>query len=90
MMAGDSNRRATSSSEPCVDSNLDELVSELEFTLMVSNDAGLESREDGLDEWGDVEARGDKCGRARGMIRYGCIRQPTGIHRKAEIIPVSV
>jgi hypothetical protein len=89
MIADDSNRKATSSSEPCVDSDPDELVSELEFTLMAPNEAGLERREDGPDE-GDGEARGDMCGRARGMIRYGCIRQPISIHRKAEIIPVSV
>jgi hypothetical protein len=90
MISDDSNRRATSSSEPCVDSDSDELVSELEFTLIAPNEAGLESKEDGPDEWGDGEARGDKRGRARGTIRYGCIRQPIGIHRKAEIIPVSV
>jgi hypothetical protein len=92
MIADDSNRRATSSSEPCIDSDSDpdELVSELEFTLMAPNEAGLECREDGPDEWGDGEARGDKCGRARGTIRYGRIRQPIGIRRKAEILPVSV
>jgi hypothetical protein len=90
MISDDSNRRATSSSEPWVDSDPDELMSELEFTLMAPNEAGLESREDEPDEWEDGEARGDKCGRARGTIRYGCIRQPIGIHRKAEIIPVSV
>src|SRR6266852_8852968 len=90
MNSGDSNRRATSSSEPWVDSDPDELVSELEFTLMTPSEAGLESREDGPDEWGDGEARGDKCGRARGTIRYGYIRQLICIHRKAEIIPVSV
>jgi hypothetical protein len=88
MIADDSNRRATSS-EPWVDSDPDELVSELEFTLMAPNEAGLESREDGPEEWGDGEARGDMCGRARGTIRYGGIRQPIGIHRKAEVIPVS-
>ena len=82
MVADDSNRRATSSSEPCVDSDPDELVSELEFTLMAPNEAGLESREDGPDEWGDGEARGDNCGRARGTIRYEYIRQPISIHRK--------
>jgi hypothetical protein len=65
-------------------------VPELEFMLMVPNKAGLESREDGPDEWGDGEARGDKCGIARGTIRYGYIRQPIGIHRKVEILPVSV
>jgi len=69
MIADDSDRRATSPSEPCVDSDSDELVSELEFTLMAPNDAGLECREDGPGEWGDGETRGDKCGRARGMIR---------------------
>lgn len=90
MIADDSNRRATSSSEPWVDSDPDELMSELEFTLMAPNETGLETREDGPDEWEDGEARGDKCGRARGTIRYGCIRQPIGIHRNAEIIPVSV
>jgi len=90
MIADDSYIRAASSSEPCVDSDPDELGSELEFTLMASNDAGLESRVDGLDEWGDGEARGDKCGRARGTIRYGCIHQPIGIDQKTEIIPVSV
>jgi hypothetical protein len=58
-------------------------VSELEFTLMAPNDAGLESREDGPGEWGDGEARGDKCGRVRGTIRYVCTRQPIGIDRKA-------
>ena len=89
MIVGDSNRRATSSSELCVDSDLDDLVSELEFTLMAPNEAGLESGEDELDEWVG-EARGDKCGRARGTIRYRCIRQTICIHRKAEIIPVSV
>jgi len=90
MIADDSNRTATSSSEPCVDSESDELVPELEFTLMAPNEAGLESGEDGPDVWGAGEARGDKCGSARGTIRYGCIRQPTSIHRKTEILPVSV
>ena len=80
MIADGSNRRATSSSEPCIDSDPDEPVSELEFTLMALNEAGLESREDEHDEWGDGEARGDKCGRARGTIRYGYIRQHIGIH----------
>ena len=51
MNSGNSNRRATSSSEPYVDSNPNELVSELEFTLMTPNEAGLESREDGPNEW---------------------------------------
>jgi hypothetical protein len=92
MIADGSNRRTTSSSEPCVDSDSDpdELVSELEFTLMAPNEAGLECREDGPDEWGDGETRGDKCGRVRGMIRYGRIRQPKGIRRNVKIIPVSV
>jgi hypothetical protein len=90
MIADGSDRRATSSSEPCVDSDPDELVPELEFTLMAPNEADREDREDGPNEWGDGEARGDMCGRARGTIRYGCICQPIGIHRKAEIIPVSV
>lgn len=90
MIADGSGRRATSSSEPCVDSDPDVLLSKLEFTLMASNEAGRESREDGPDDWGDGEARGDMCGRARGTIRYGWIRQPMAIHQKVEIIPVSV
>jgi hypothetical protein len=90
MIADDPNRRDISSSEPCINSDSDELVSELEFTLIAPNEAGLESREDGPDEWEGGESRGDKCGRARGTIRYICIRQPMGIHQKAEIIPVSV
>jgi hypothetical protein len=90
MIVDDSNRRETSSSEPCVDSDPDELVTESEFTLMAPNEAGLESREDGPDKWEGGEDRGDKRGRARGTIRCGCIRQHIDIHRKAEIIPVSV
>ena len=72
MIGGDSSRRGTSSSELCVDSDPDDLVPELEFTLMAPNEAGLESREDEPDEWGVGEARGDKFGRARGTIRYEC------------------
>ena len=41
MIADDSDRRSTSSSEPCVDFDSDELVSELEFMLMAPNEAGL-------------------------------------------------
>ena len=89
MIADDSNRRAASSSEPCVDSDPDEVVSELEFTLMAPNEAGLERREEGPDDW-DGEARGDMCGRARGTIRYGCTCQHISTYQTAEIIPVSV
>src|SRR6266446_4036742 len=83
-----SERRATSSSEPCVDSDLVELPSELESTLMAPNEAGLESGEDESDGRRDGEARGGKCGRARGTTRYGCTRQPIDIHGKAEVLRV--
>lgn len=56
---------------------------------MASNEAGLENRKGRPDEWGDGETRGDKPRRAHDTIHYGCISQPIGIHRKAEIIPVS-
>jgi hypothetical protein len=65
-----SDRRATSSSERCLESDPDELLlSELSSTLMTPNEAGRDRGEDGPDKWGDGEARGDKCGRVRRMIR---------------------
>jgi len=74
--------RATSSFEPCVDSDPDKLVSELEFMLMAPNEASLKSKEDGPNEWGNGEARGNKCRRAHGTIRYEChfFCQPISIH----------
>jgi hypothetical protein len=59
-----SDRRATSSSEPCIDSDPDELLSELASTLMTPNEASRETGEDLRDKWRDGAARGDKFGRA--------------------------
>lgn len=70
MISDDPDRRATSSSEPCMDSDSDELLSELASTLMAPNEAGLEIGEEGPDKWMDAgEARGDKCGRVRRRAR---------------------
>jgi len=59
-MIADSSDRSVTSSEPPVDSDSDELLSELEFKLMAPNEAGLDCGEDRSDEWLDREASGDK------------------------------
>jgi hypothetical protein len=53
MISDDSDRRTTSSSEPCIDSDPDELLTELTSTLMTPKEAGRESGEDGPDKRGD-------------------------------------
>jgi len=50
MIADASDRRATSSSEPCIDSDLNELLSELASTLMAPNETGRETGEDEPDK----------------------------------------
>ena len=66
MILDDSDRRTTSSSEPLIDSDPDELLCELASTLMAPNEAGRESGKDRPDKREDgEEARGDKCGRVR-------------------------
>jgi len=69
MIADPSDRRATSS-EPRVDSDSAELLSELVSELMVLKDAGLERREDGSDDWAE-DTMGERCG-SLGRARYGC------------------
>jgi hypothetical protein len=69
MIADASDRRTTSSSEPCIDSDPDELLSELASTLMAPSEAGRESGEDEPDRWRDGEPRGDRCGRVRRRAR---------------------
>ena len=68
MITDPSDRRATSS-EP-VDSNSDELLSELVSELMVLGDAGLERGEDCSDN-GAEDTAGERCG-SLGRARYGC------------------
>jgi hypothetical protein len=69
-MIADPSDRRTTSSEPRVDSDLDELSSELRSELMVLTDGCWERGEEGPDEW-DEDAKGDRCG-SLSCIRYGC------------------
>lgn len=69
-MIADPSDRRTTSSDPPVDSDLDELVSELESEVIVLKDACWERGEEGLDEWRE-DAKGDRCGSLSGA-RYGC------------------
>jgi len=86
MISAASDRKDTSS-ESCIDSDPNELLPELESTLMAPNEAGLDSRELGPGEWGEGEARGDRCGRPRGTTRYGYTHQPMDICRRTKVIP---
>ena len=69
-MIADPSDRRTTSSDPFVDSDLDELVSELESEVMVLKDACRGRGEEGSDEWCE-DAKGDRCG-SLSRARYGC------------------
>ena len=67
-MIADLSDRRTTSSDPCVDSDLDELVSELESELMVLNDASWGRGEEDPGECRE-DTKGDRCGSLSGA-RY--------------------